>query len=143
MDRPTPSQSGVHLSPPHRLTILGMRLQYPYMMIPMTSDKELDVDVHLTFRLLDGQLVQWSTHARLHGAGECQVAVTGRCLQDVVGMELEYNGRRFAHPIESDDGVNMKSIRISGGRDQWSQLLREAAMKSARTGTTPSDYDDD
>lgn len=110
------------------------------MNVTVSSDQAVDVSVFMTF--VDGNIYEFKM--RLAGHAPASYCVVGRRTQDVVKMELEYNGNRFAHPIEVEaGGEHLKTINIYGGRDQWSQLLREAAMKSARTGTTPSDYDDD
>lgn len=107
------------------------------MNITVSSDQAVDVSVILWF--IDG--TQYDFKMRLMGDASARHCVVGRWPPDVVRMELEYNGHCFAHPIEVE-GEHLKTINIYGGRDQWSQLLREKAMESARTGTTPEDYDD-
>lgn len=109
------------------------------MNITVSSDEPVVVKVILTFV---GNLV-FEFQMQLAGRGPASYCVVGRSPHEVVSLELEYNGHRFAHPIEPTvDGQHLKDINIYGGRDKWSQLLREAAMESARTGTTPEDYDD-
>lgn len=103
------------------------------------SDREVAVKVIMTF--LDGNVHEF--RILLAGYQAATYAVVGRLPEEIVYMELEYNGLRFAHPIEPDGCGHLKPINIYGGRDHWSQLLREAAMESARGGTTPEDLIDD
>lgn len=66
---------------------------------------------------------------RMAGRGPAQYCITGRSPQELVRMELEYNDMRYAHPIEAV-GNDLKTISIYGGRDRWSQLLRDTALAS-------------
>ena len=108
------------------------------MNITFNSDRL--TDVYMTFTFLDGRV--YNSHIRLSGYGPGTHTVVGRSAEEIVRLELQYDGNRFGYPINVDEQGNMPVINIYGGRDQWSQLLREAAMKSAKRGTTPSDYDD-
>ena len=99
------------------------------MNITIDSNTPLAVTVHLTFKEGNGQLLEWVFNADLSGYIPLTHTVVGRTPQEVVGMELEYNSMRYAWPIEvSSDGMNLKTIDIQNGRDQWSQLLREKAL---------------
>jgi len=95
------------------------------MNITVHSDQAVDVEVFMTF--IDTTVYEFKM--RLQGRGPAQFCVVGRTPQDVVSMELQYCGNRFGYPIQHD-GEHLKAIHIFGGRDQWSQLLREAAIKA-------------
>jgi hypothetical protein len=95
------------------------------MNITVSSDQPVAVKIFLTF--IDGNVFEFQM--RLEGRAPAMYCVVGRWPQDIVRMELQYNGNRFAHPIEVE-GENLKTINIYGGRDQWSQMLREKAMES-------------
>lgn len=95
------------------------------MNLTVHSDRRVDLIVHMMFV----ENVPYNFKMRLSGHGPAQFCVVGRWPQDLVHMELEYNGCRYAHPIEVT-GEHLKDIHIYGGRDQWSQILREKAMKA-------------
>lgn len=93
------------------------------MNIPFESDEQVDVELELNFT--DGHT--WQTKFRLSGYGPLLINVVGRWPQDVVSMLLSYDNCRFSYPIEVQ-GDNLKTVHIYGGRDHWSQLLRNKAL---------------
>jgi hypothetical protein len=95
------------------------------MNLTVHSDRPVDLTVHMMFV----ENVPYEFKMRLAGQGPAVFTIVGRWPQDLVHMDLEYNGARYAHPIEVV-GEHLKDIHIYGGRDQWSQLLRERAMKA-------------
>ena len=101
------------------------------MNIIVSSDRPVDVHVHMYFT--DNNV--YVTRMRLVGNNISRVrhTVVGRWPEDLLKLELEYNDCRHAHPIEPDGNGGLKEIRIYGGRDQWSQLLRDKALSYAET----------
>jgi hypothetical protein len=95
------------------------------MNLTVHSDKAVEVHIFMTFT----DLTIYEFKMRLEGHGPCQYTIVGRWPKDLVKMELQYNGNRFAHPIEVE-GEHLKPIHVYGGRDKWSQLLRDRAWES-------------
>lgn len=94
------------------------------MNIILNSDRRTDVTVH--FRFVDG--ANFSTNIRLNGYGPAEYAVTGRWPNDLVELHLEYDGVRHSVPIEPEGNGHLKPMHVYGGRDKWSQLLRNKAL---------------
>ncbi len=100
------------------------------MNIPLSSDRPVEVVLHFEFLGPDNHVLVWNTRARLKGRETALVTIVGRTPQEVVKLELEHSGSRFRYPIEIDtSGQHLKKIKIFGGRDHWSQVLRNKAME--------------
>lgn len=95
------------------------------MNVTVSSDQAVDVSVFMTF--VGGHIYEFKM--RLAGHAPASYCVVGRSPQEVVKMEIEYNGCRHVHPIEVQ-GEHLKTINIYGGRDQWSQVLRDKAWEA-------------
>jgi hypothetical protein len=102
------------------------------MNIIFDSNKPVHVRVFLTF---PDNLV-YEFRVDLNGRGSANYCVIGRTPQDVVKIEMEYDGVRYGHPV-IPDGKDLAPINIYGGRDRWTQLLREAAMKAEADERSP------
>jgi len=60
--------------------------------------------------------------------------VVGTTVDQLEKIYLEYNGMRFQYPIIRSKNGELKPIRVIGGRDHWSQMLREMAMREEENG---------
>lgn len=97
------------------------------MNITLKSDRKLDVKLHMLFT---DKLV-YEARVYLDSYGPATFTVIGRWPKDLVRLELEHESCRFEYPIEPDSsGEHLKPISIYGGRDHWSQLLRNKAMEA-------------
>lgn len=110
------------------------------MNITFLSDKQLEIrgEIHFTDKLIYYFKVFHNGYAGLPAVH----VVTGRTADEVTALHLEYSGMRYQYPVLLKPDGDLEDIKISGGRDHWSQLLREAAMKSVRGGSVPEDQDD-
>lgn len=96
------------------------------MNITLESDRTIAVTVYMLFT--DGDM--YTITLPLDGYGPTTFTIVGRWPKDLVDLEIQYEGYRFGYPIELDaSGEHLKTITISGRRDQWSQLLRDKAME--------------
>lgn len=105
------------------------------MNITLESDREVDVTVELRF--VGG--IPHEFHIRLSGYGPLNYCVIGRSPQELTNIFLSYNNIGYEYPIMASDGMNLDPINIYGGRDHWSQLLRDKALESPIGSTTPED----
>jgi peroxiredoxin len=96
------------------------------MNITLKSDQAVDVRVILTFY---GELY-FEFHMRVDSYGPATYCVVGRSPQEVDRMQIIYDGNHFDYPALSTDGVHLDVINIYGGRDHWTQVLRDKAMAS-------------
>ena len=102
------------------------------MNILLSSDRPVEVILHMEFLGPDKlSNIAWNTRVRLQGREDALVTVVGRTPQELVKLELEHSDSRYRYPIEIDkSGAHLKAIKIFGGRDHWSQLLRNKAMEA-------------
>jgi hypothetical protein len=94
------------------------------MNVTISSDQK--VDVQMTMEFVDSSV--YVTKFRMSGHGEFVHAVIGRVLTELVRVELMYDNLQLIFPILDDGQGNLQKIEIYGGRDPWSQLLRNAAL---------------
>lgn len=108
------------------------------MVIPFSSTQDVVIRCRLYFT--DKKVFEFLLDIKAKQS-EHQTVV-GRWPAELVKMELDYDGVLFHHPIEpTADGMHLKEINVYGGRDQWSQLLRNKAMESVRGGSVPEDQE--
>jgi hypothetical protein len=103
------------------------------MNIPILTTHKVALEIHLEFT--DG--TTWSTAAptRIDMSYGGVVCVVGRTPEEVVKMELEHSGSRYRYPLEIDStGEHLKTVRLFGERDYWSQVLRNKAMEVDEDG---------
>ena len=96
------------------------------MNITLNSDRPVNVEVILTF--LGG--LHFEFKIRLEDVKPAVFCVVGRSPQEIDRMQILYDGNHFDQTARSSDGVHLDPINIYGGRDHWSQVLREMAMKN-------------
>lgn len=96
------------------------------MNITLKSDQAVNVQVILTFR----SKLHFEFQMRVDSYGPATYCVVGRSPQEVDRMHIIYDGNRFDYPVISTNGVHLDVINIYGGRDHWTQVLRDKAMAS-------------
>jgi hypothetical protein len=57
--------------------------------------------------------------------------VVGRSPADVREFYLTYGGNRFQLPVRIRPDGEMYAVRLYGGRDHWSEVLREMAIAAS------------
>lgn len=65
----------------------------------------------------------------LSGYGPAAVAVIGRTSAHFTSIRVAHDGFEYGYPIQFNTQGDL-TINIFGGRDYWTQKLREAALNA-------------
>lgn len=99
----------------------------------MIFESDQTVDIVGELHLISGAIYKF----RLHHEGWRPAihVVVGLRATDLVRIFLTYDGVRFQHPVVTTPNGELVPIKIYGGRDRWSQLLRDKAMEAVQMET--------
>jgi len=97
----------------------------------LTVKSTQPVDLRGIMHFNDGKV--FTFQMRLSGHGPAVFCVIGRSPQELVKMELLYDGLQYNQPIEIN-GEHLADVELYGTRDKWSQLLRNKALQACKDG---------